>query len=425
MMAAMRSLISLLSVALALTCTLLAAPAFAVGEPQNGFPTWAERMVHEWMNRARVDPQVEMAACGSACGDAACYAPVPPLAWDVRLNRSARFHSDEMVQQNYFGHPSSCTVVSNIDAIYPASCQGAASCACEGGTSTCGASGCTQPQDRVSLFGASFSGEIIAGGGDPNDAFYLWLYEPIPKTTSCGYIQGNGQPGTTNGHRYNILESMGGVGVGVSLGGQYGGDYTGDFDFNGPAPAQIPSGSHYPRQAATVDAWANWYDTTGPKSALVDVDGACTPMKLERGSAMNGAYHAALSGVGSGCHRYYFVFADGAGQPVTFPTTGSLGIGPEDGTCADWDSSRPAEGAGCSCTPSCAEKSCGDDGCGGSCGVCPGSDGGLSGSGDQGGDGGTGGTTGGGCDVGGPSLPAGALLFGLALFALALRRRAG
>ena len=28
--------------------------------------------MHEWTNRARVDPQLEMAKCGGACGEAAC-----------------------------------------------------------------------------------------------------------------------------------------------------------------------------------------------------------------------------------------------------------------------------------------------------------------------------------------------------------------
>ncbi|HEY3056435.1 MAG TPA: hypothetical protein VGK31_10955, partial [Thermoanaerobaculia bacterium] len=37
------------------------------GESINGFPNWAERVLLEWMNRARVDPQKELAACGAAC----------------------------------------------------------------------------------------------------------------------------------------------------------------------------------------------------------------------------------------------------------------------------------------------------------------------------------------------------------------------
>ena len=99
------------------------------GESINGFPNWAERVILEWMNRARVDPQVEMRACGSACGDAACYRPTTPLVWDENLNHSARFHSDEMAKQHYFGHDSQCDIVNNIRNLYPTACDGSASCA--------------------------------------------------------------------------------------------------------------------------------------------------------------------------------------------------------------------------------------------------------------------------------------------------------
>src|SRR4051794_1255418 len=95
------------------------ARALADGEAVNGFPNWEERVMHEWANRARCDPQMEMQTCGSACGDAACYTPQPPLPWNIKLNRSARFHSDEMHLQGYFAHDSQCTLVSNIDALYP------------------------------------------------------------------------------------------------------------------------------------------------------------------------------------------------------------------------------------------------------------------------------------------------------------------
>ena len=49
------------------------------GESINGFPNWAERVILEWMNRARVDPQKEMTACGAACSEAICYKPAAPL----------------------------------------------------------------------------------------------------------------------------------------------------------------------------------------------------------------------------------------------------------------------------------------------------------------------------------------------------------
>ena len=398
--------------------------AYADGEEVNGFPNWEERVMAEWTNRARCDPQVEMAACGSACSDGACYTPQVPLPVDVALNRSARFHSDEMAAQGYFAHDSACTLVSNIDTLYPTSCQGSASCACVGGTKACDTV-CTTWDQRIGLFNASAAGEIIASGTDPNGAFYQWLFESYNKTT-CAYDQGP----PTNGHRWNILMSGPAMGYGHGAGAS-----VGDFGGSGTI-GKIASGTHYPRQAAMVDAWANWADTAGPSVALIDVDGMCSVMSLTRGSATNGAYHAQVTGVGSGCHRYYFVFHDSANNMLTYPTTGSLGIGPS-GSCADWDSSRPAQGTGCNCTPDCTGKTCGDDGCGGSCGTCPsgqtcnasnacvvgGGDGG-GGSNANNGDAGVGGGSkngGGCCDTSGGS---GSALLSLGVLALVLRRRA-
>ena len=63
-------------------------------------------------------------------------------------------------------------------------------------------------------------------------------------------------------------------------------------------------------------------------------------MTLERGTSTNGAWKAEVTNVGSGCHRYYFVFEDSLGIPVTFPTTGSLAIG-SGAECPNWEASRP------------------------------------------------------------------------------------
>ena len=336
---------------------LVGGRAFANGEAVNGFPNWNERVMHEWTNRARCAPQIEMQACGADCSEGGCYTPKPPLPWSEALNHAARFHSDEMAAQGYFDHDSICTLVSNIDSIYPGTCMGAASCACMGGTVSCSAA-CTAWNSRIGLFGANAAGEIIAPGPDPSSAFYQWLYEFFDQTT-CAFVPGP----PTNGHRWNILMSGPAVGYGVGNGASVG-------DFGGNATtAKVVSGSHYPRLGASVDAWANWYDTAGPMQALINVDGTCTAMTLGRGSVTNGAYHAQLSGLAAGCHRYFFLFHDSTDAIVTYPTTGSLGIGAA-GTCADWDTTRPTTGAGCSCIAQCAGKQCGDDGCGGSCGNC-------------------------------------------------------
>lgn len=342
--------------ALTFAALFTAAPqALAVGEGKNGFPNWAERVIHEWMNRARVDPQVDMAKCGAACADKACYSAAPQLAWSEALNHSARFHSDEMAKQGYFAHDSACTLVSNIATLYPASCDGAATCACVGGTKACGGA-CTSWSARVQLFGTSPSGEIIAGGNDPDMAFYEWLFESYPNAltgSSCHYDQGP----PTNGHRWNILKSTGTVGVGV---GATAGDSVGDFG-GGGAAAKIQSGSHYPRSGASVDVWVNFTDSAAPKQAVVNVDGTCTALTRARGTDTHGAWTAKVSGAGSGCHRYYFAFKDSTGADILYPTTGSLGIGPA-ASCPDWDSSRPAAGANCTDLPPGQDAGASDDG---------------------------------------------------------------
>ena len=329
--------------------------AGAIGEGVDGFPNWAERVEHEWMNRARCDPQVEMQRCGAPCIEGACYQPVAPLTWSLALNHAARYHSNELSLQGYFAHDSACTIVSNIDTLFPASCDGAAGCGCVGGVKACSPT-CTPWNARVGLFGGGAAGEIIASGRDPDGAFYQWLYEGS-STAACGY-------NSANGHRYNILMSGPSIGVGVGVGPS-----VGDFGGPGEAASKIPSGSHYPRQADPVEVWANWADTAAPTAALVNVDGACTPMTLQRGSGTNGAWSTSITGAGSGCHRYFFTFKDSAGAVVTFPTTGSLGMGAT-ASCPDWDPARPASGAGCNCVPACGGQACGDDGCGGSCGAC-------------------------------------------------------
>ena len=253
--------------------------AHADGEAVNGFPNWQERVMHEWTNRALRSAGRD-AGVGAACSEGACYTPQRPLPWMGALNHSARFHSDEMAAQSYFAHDSGVHARVNIDALYPGSCTGAASCACVGGTKTCSPT-CTAWYARVGMFGGGAAGEIIASGTDPNGAFYQWLFESFNQT-SCGYVQGP----PTNGHRYNILMSGPAVGYGAGAGAS-----VGDFGGSGTL-GKIASGSHYPRSGATVDAWANWYDTAGPMSALINVDGTCTAMTLGRGSVTNGAYHA-------------------------------------------------------------------------------------------------------------------------------------
>lgn len=336
----------------------LPTPAHAAGEQIDGYPNWEERVYLALANRARVAPELEMAECGDNCPDAACYTVRPPLRHDPVLARASRFHAQEMGVRNFFSHTSSCTLVDDIADRWPTTCDGAAECACVGGVDECSGS-CTSAQSRVNLFGAGYMGEISVGVSDPHWGFYLWLHEP---STSEQCVFGNG-----NGHRWLLMTSQGRVGFGAH-------DNHGNGDFgSGGGPSDehpIPSGSHYPRAGQSVDVWANWYGDAPPSLATVNVDGTCLPMELERGTESNGSYARALDGLSAaGCYRYYFVFKDEAGETITYPTAGSLGIGPA-ASCSSWSAERPAQGEGCDCTPWCEGQGCGDDGCGGSCGSC-------------------------------------------------------
>jgi hypothetical protein len=306
----------------------------------NGFPNWSERVLLEWINRARAAPSVDLAACPAGnCIDnvGSCYTPQPPRVLSYNIAHSARFHSSEMNVDGFFDHWSECTVVSNIATTYlsqPQQCNGHASCACTGGARTLGFGMGTDPGGRMSLFGGNTGswGEIIAEDGQGPDAtFYLWEYEKAD-STKCAFDE-------ANGHRFLILRSDYGA---PSAGpGVVGAISTVDFD-NEPGTAKIPSGTHYPQQASSVDAWVNWYDTAGPKTHQINVDGVCSDLSLTRGTVNNGAWHATIANVGTGCHRYFFSFTDSNGQSVIYPSTGSLAIGNGSAQCPDWSSTAPA-----------------------------------------------------------------------------------
>jgi uncharacterized protein (TIGR03382 family) len=323
-----------------------------LGEPTDGFPSWEERVVLVWSNRARSDPQADLSGC-DVCAEKDCYDPVPPLVWSHDLGRAARFHSDNLQLGGCANgqHDSPCTLRPDLGSAYdPGPCDGSPSCACKD-TFECGSSG-TSWSDRIQLFSSDYRSENVAWGyTDPVDIFYAWLHEP-DSDSSCGFR-------TANGHRYNILTSQNGsVGVGAS-----GDMYTQDFGSNG-SPDGLVSGVHYPETGSAIEFRANWYRGSAPSSARVNLDGSCHAMSLERGSETNGTYLATVDGLGSGCHRYYFHFTDGS-EDVFYPTTGALGIG----CSTEWTDTR-ADPCGSTCSPNCDGKECGGDGCGGTCGSC-------------------------------------------------------
>jgi hypothetical protein len=309
--------------------------AGARGVPQDGYPSWSERTVQMYVNRARADPAADLAGCAQ-CAEKACYGAKPPMVWDYALNRSARFHCDNLAKTGAsLQHNSPCTLVSDIAQKYPpnGTCHGEEACACKPGTlNTCAAGNtCTDPWGRIGLFGGSGNGENAAMGyGDPHSVFYAWLWEG-DSDASCGWRY-------SNGHRANILGDSGTLGVGESSN-----FFVQDFGYGSPAGSLI-SGSHEPQGGGgQTEFRANWYDSRGgPGTAWVSVDGDCTALTLERGQPQHGTWLGTAAV--SGCHRYAFLFTDSTGGVVRLPEVGTYGVG-DPGSCPDYDAA-PATACG-------------------------------------------------------------------------------
>lgn len=285
------------------------------GVVKNGFPSWEERTVLVWTNRARSDPVSDLKDC-TVCAEKDCYVtPSKPLTYDYNLNRAARFHCANLIScGGQLQHDSPCTLVDNIGSIYlPGDCDGSASCACVGGKCGCNPS-CTSWAGRISMFGTSPSGENAAYGfSDPVQTFYQWFWEP-ESSTDCGFRH-------TNGHRVNILNnSHASIGV-----GNYNNYWTQDFSASSKSVRRLYSGTHYPKGGTNIEFRANWADSSGPSVASVVIDGIGFDMNIERGSPTNGTYlyKAVLS---NGCHKYYFSFKSTSGIVETFPDEGAYGI---------------------------------------------------------------------------------------------------
>ncbi|MCX7958359.1 MAG: CAP domain-containing protein, partial [Deltaproteobacteria bacterium] len=246
-----------------------------------------------------------------------CYkTPSRPLTYDYNLNRAARFHCANLIScGGHLQHDSPCKLVNNLNNIYlpNGSCDGSASCACEGGKCGC-SSGCTSWNARISMFGTSPSGENAAYGySDPVQTFYQWFWEP-ESDSSCGFR-------STNGHRVNILNnSHSAVGI-----GNYNSYWTQDFSASSGYSRKLYSGTHYPKSGTNIEFRANWADSSGPSVSQVIIDGIPFDMNLERGSTANGTY-LYKANLPNSCHKYYFFFKTAGGTAETFPDEGAYGI---------------------------------------------------------------------------------------------------
>ncbi len=331
-----------------------------LGVPKDGFPSWQERVILVLTNRARSDPGAQSAeTCGGGC---ATYPATKPLYHNHKLALAARFHATSLKKAGAgLQHESVCRLVSNLADIYPNKCDGDPSCACEGGSASCSCSGgkpycscqggaCTSTWGRIGRFGVQGTGEnAAAGSSDPVKTFSQWV--------------------KSGGHWSNLNKSSHG-----QLGaGHYGDGPKGCWrDFwvqvfsYGQATPRLPGGAHYPKQGspgAGITFWANYHDQAGaPRAATVNIGGTCFPMKLERGAAQSGTYRYQHQLQGQGCHRYYFSFRTATGQRVTYPSSGSYGVGiGSSAACADYSAgARPKPGKGCGGCVSASECSDGN-----------------------------------------------------------------
>jgi hypothetical protein len=323
----------------AIACLLALFPAAAqhrtpqsdYGEPNGTLPNWEERAMAQLVNRARVQPSIELAGC-SGCLEAACYSPTAPLFWNYDLNQAARFHSTTMGMFPFFAHETPCALFSDIDSRFPGTSNGSFA-------SSCSSSGLTDADVRVGMFGAEYMGENAAAGhASPHAAFYAWLHETT-NSSACAFS-------SSNGHRFNILTSGPALGNGYAevAGSPWVRYWTQDFGGSGAIP-KIPSGSHWTAAGEVrnpspgdngVEFWANWYDPAGaPVTAAVVLNNVPHTRTPGRAAATNGAYSATVNGVSSACHLYSFSFVDSSLNTVRYPTTGNLGFG---AGCPDYSS---------------------------------------------------------------------------------------
>jgi len=327
------------------------------GVPQNGFPNWGERTVLVLTNRVRADPQAALTCTAEECPDKSCYGPAAPVVWNYDLNRAARFHEHNLIaSRSDLQHPSPCTLDPSIGSTYPDTCDGSPACACTADfcVAHCGCVQGTDPFDRLGYFFPGTGDQyacaenIAAGYGDPFEVVDAWINESCGPET--GYVCSETDCADNQSHRANIFarqNTLMGAGAVPAFGNycNYGESWWGqDFGCGTVEVPKLVAGTHYPESGTALTFYANWRAPTGPTSAKLDIDGACHDMDVDRGKAGNATY--AWSGdVGSGCHRYAFVFADGDGS-VTLPARGAYLAGT--GCTADWDATAvaPCGGAG-------------------------------------------------------------------------------
>ena len=302
----------------------LPSTAFGYGEGAD-IPEGA-RVIHLLTNEARTNTKDALADCGAdRCSEGPdCHPEVlAPVYWDDDLFHAAQFHAnmlnaiDASDKTPCMQHNSPCTLRDDVASRYPGKCDGSPSCACEGGTATCGTNG-TSASQRVKMFAQNYSSENLASTSTPYGAFMLWLYENA-NGDGCEWSM-------NNGHRFNILGKSKRIGVGYTEARE--GKYYGitSQDFNAIAPEETPALTSGAAYKANKILWfkTHYYSDIPVSRVQVIVDGETYALEKTRGTENNGVYGSNSIVEPLECAEYYFEALDTAGNEVRFPTTGNL-----------------------------------------------------------------------------------------------------
>lgn len=262
------------------------------GDIQDTYPNYGERAVLLYTNAARVDPEAhketyKTGGCNYSGFTADEKTPKKSLYWSHPLGEAARYHSQDMIDNNFFAHESP-----------------------DG----------TTAGDRVARwYTESYIGENIAAG-----------YPDAWVATMEGWM-------CSDGHRANIM-----TGMWTELGtGVVDTHYTQDFG-SGEVDTwmSIPMGLHAPRAAQSGSNATFYADYLSPDfgeegSSLDDapfafdlvLNGLAYPMELEWGDPARGVYKAVVQlPADQDCHQYFFIADDTAGES-RFPEEGSYLVG--------------------------------------------------------------------------------------------------
>lgn len=275
----------------------------SLGEPREGYPTYPERLVLYFTNRARTEP--------SAFNEEETYPPAPPLRWDLALSKAGRWQARHILEDGCWceDHSSCCDVAREDGSVQ-----------CLDSPGSCGATG---PRERVSLWTDSYSGENAAQGqSTARKAMNAWI--------------------NSSGHWKNITSAEHDL-LGV---GEHESAWVQDFG-RGEEPPVAGDGIHFESGARTAFGITYYQPGTGgPQSILAVVDGTCHELDLAYGEPELGAFETSVS-LEPGCHRYYFHVTDGDGATHTYPSEGSLAVDNGADDCPLYRKRRPAD----TCSP--------------------------------------------------------------------------